>query len=79
MLSRKGRQHVAKYRVYGSKEIKYYMDVEAEDLKAAVQAADRSDSHLWNQMADDENINPFDVIEYEELVDLSTNLQMKWA
>jgi hypothetical protein len=70
---------VAKYRVYGSKEIKYYMDVEAEDLKAAVQAADKSDSHLWNQMADDENINPFDVIEYEELVDLSTNLQMKWA
>jgi hypothetical protein len=70
---------VAKYRVYGSKEIKYYMDVEAEDLKAAVQAADRSDSHLLNQMADDENINPFDVIEYEELVDLSTNLQMKWA
>ena len=79
MLFKRGRQHVAKYRVYGSKEIKYYMDVEAEDLKAAVQAADRSDSHLWNQMADDENINPFDVIEYEELVDLSTNLQMKWA
>lgn len=70
---------MAKYRVYGSKEIKYYMDVEAEDLKSAVQAADKSDSHLWNQMTDDENINPFDVIEYEELVDLSTNLQMKWA
>jgi hypothetical protein len=65
---------VGNYRVYGSKEIKYYMDVEAEDLMAAVKAADKSDSHLWIQMEDDDTIDPFDVVDKEELVDLSTNL-----
>jgi hypothetical protein len=65
---------VAKFRVYGSKEIKYYMDVEAEDMMAAVKAADKSDSHLWIQMEDDDTIDPFDVVDNEEYVDLSTNL-----
>ena len=63
-----------KYRVYGSKEIKYYLDVEAEDQIAAVRAAGRSESHLWNEMEDDDIIEAYDVIESEELVDLSTNL-----
>jgi hypothetical protein len=65
---------MAKFRVYGSKEIKYYMDVEAEDMMAAVKAADKSDSHLWIQMEDDDTIDPFDVVDNEEYVDLSTNL-----
>jgi hypothetical protein len=65
---------MAKFRVYGSKEIKYYMDVEAEDMMAAVKTADKSDSHLWIQMEDDDTIDPFDVVDNEEYVDLSTNL-----
>ena len=62
------------YVVYGSKEIKYYIDVEAEDLISAVQAAGRSESHLWMPLEDDDVIEPYDVIESESIVDLSTNL-----
>lgn len=70
---------MAEYRVYGSKEIKFYIDVEAEDLITAVRAAGRSESHLWNPMPDDDVIEAYDVIEKEklnndEVVDLSTNL-----
>jgi hypothetical protein len=63
-----------KFRVYGSKEIKFYIDVEAEDLISAVRAAGRSESHLWNPMEDDDVIEAYDVIELDEVIDLSTNL-----
>ncbi len=63
-----------KFRVYGSKEIKFYIDVEAEDLISAVRAAGRSESHLWNPMEDDDVIEAYDVISLDEIVDLSTNL-----
>lgn len=62
------------YVVYGSKEIKYYIDVEAEDKIAAVRAAGKSESHLWMPLEDDDVIEPYDVIESESIVDLSTNL-----
>jgi len=62
------------YRVYGSKEIKYYIDVEAEDMIKAVKAAELSDSHLWNEMTDDDLIEPYEVLSKDEFVDLSTNL-----
>lgn len=65
---------MTKFRVYGSKEIKFYIDVEAEDLIAAVHAAGRSESHLWNPMEDDDVIEAYDVIELDEVIDLSTNL-----
>lgn len=69
-----GQKLMSKYRVFGSKEITFYMDVEAEDLISAVQAAGRSESHLWNPMEDDDVIEAYDVMELEEIVDLSTNL-----
>ena len=62
------------YRVYGSKEIKYYIDVEAEDKLTAIELAEASGSHEWNQLSDDDIIEPFDVMDNEEFVDLSTNL-----
>lgn len=62
------------YVVYGSKEIKYYIDVEADDLISAVQAAGKAESHLWMPLEDDDIIEPYDVIESESIVDLSTNL-----
>lgn len=66
---------MTKYRVYGSKEIKYYIDVEAADKILAIKKADTSESHLWNGMEDDDMIEPYHVIELEdESVDLSTNV-----
>ena len=69
-----GQKLMTNYVVYGSKEIKYYIDVEADDLISAVQAAGKAESHLWMPLEDDDIIEPYDVIESESIVDLSTNL-----
>jgi hypothetical protein len=60
---------VPKYKVFGSKNLNYWVDIEAEDGINAYDRATELDSHMWNELEDDDVIEPVDVYEIEPEVE----------
>lgn len=54
------------YRVLGSMDKIYYLDVEAADGMQAYQMANKADTHLWNEIETDSVIYATDVEELPE-------------
>ena len=57
---------MSKYRVYGDKLHKYYIDVEAESREQAWDLAKESNS-VWFELEEDSIIDPFSVEEITNL------------
>ena len=56
---------MSKYKVFGSKNLNYWADIEAEDGGQAYDKAFDLDSTAWNLIEDDNVIDPVDVYEIE--------------
>lgn len=54
------------YRVYGNKELNYYMDVSASDPIEAYDIANQRQTNDWFEVEDDYVIEVMDVVEMNE-------------
>jgi hypothetical protein len=50
-----------KYRVYGDKVHKYYIDINSESDDDAMMAAKYEDSHNWSEIETDYSIEPYEI------------------
>ncbi len=56
---------MAKYKVFGARQLNFWTDVEAKDGAEAYDRAFELDTIAWNQIEDDNEIEPVDVYEME--------------